>query len=336
MEKIMLKKILFFLLCLVVTSNAIAEDEPIRLKFSHVVSNDTPKGRAADFFKDRVHDLTNGRIEIEIYPEGKLYKDKDEIEALQRGDVQIIAPALGKLGAIVPEFGVFDIPYLFDNYIKVHEVANGSPGRQLFGKLESKGMRGLAYWDSGFKVLSANFSIKTPADLKGKKIRIQPAIVGSELQIKGLQAVPIAIPVAEQYQALQKGTVDGAENPIVNFYTQNLYEVQKHLTLTEHGFLGYAVIINKDFWDKLPDWARSALTKAMANATDYANNLARNHAKEYLLKITQTGKTEVNVLIPEERESFKKALVPVQKEMAQRLGTDEALKAIYQTTGFTP
>ena len=197
------------------------------------------------------------------------------MEALQLGSVQMLAPSLAKFGPLgVREFEVFDLPYIFDNYDELHKVTEGPVGAALFKKLESKGIVGLAYWDNGFKVMSANKPIRVPADYKGLKMRIQSSkVLGDEM--KALGAIPQVMAFSEVYQALQTGVVDGTENPPSNFYTQKMQEVQKYLALTDHGYLGYAVIANKKFWDGLPADVRTTLEGAMKDATKYANDIAQ-------------------------------------------------------------
>jgi C4-dicarboxylate-binding protein DctP len=249
--------------------------QPIVIKFSHVVAADTPKGKAAEMFAKKAAELTGGKVKVEVYANSTLYKDKEEMEALQLGAVQMLAPSLAKFGPLgVKEFEVFDLPFIFNGYDDLHKVTTGAVGKQLLAKLEPKGIRGLAFWDNGFKSFSANSPIKTPADLKGKKMRIQSSKVLEE-QMRSVGSMPQVMAFSEVYQALQTGVVDGTENPISNLYTQKMHEVQKHLTLTDHGYLGYAVIVNKKFWDGLPADIRKQLDDAMEQSTRYANQIAK-------------------------------------------------------------
>jgi len=296
--------------------------EPINIKFSHVVAVDTPKGQAAEFFKKRAEELTAGKVKVDVYPNSQLYKDKEEMEALQLGAVQMLAPSLAKFGPLgVKEFEVFDLPYIFDGYEDLHKITTGPVGAQLLAKLEPKGIKGLAYWDNGFKSFSANTPIKTPADLKGKKLRIQSSKVLEE-QMRALKAIPQVMPFSEVYHALQTGVVDGTENPISNFYTQKMHEVQKHLTITDHGYLGYAVIVNKKFWEELPADIRGQLETAMKEATDYANKIAKEKNDQDLEAVKASGKTAVYVPTAAERAAFKAALLPVHEAMASRIGKE--------------
>ena len=307
--------------------------EPIAIKFSHVVAVDTPKGQAAEFFKKRAEELTQGKVKIEVYPNSQLYKDKEELEALQLGSVQMLAPSLAKFGPLgVKEFEVFDLPFIFHNYDDLHKVTKGPVGQQLLAKLEPKGIKGLAYWDNGFKSFSANTPIKTPEDLKGKKLRIQSSKV-LEAQMQAIKAIPQVMPFSEVYQALQTGVVDGTENPISNFYTQKMHEVQKYLAISDHGYLGYAVIVNKKFWEELPADIRGQLETAMKEATDYANKIAKDKNDEDLAAVKASGKTEVTVLTDAERQAFRTAMLPVHEKMESRIDK-ETIEAVYKAVDF--
>lgn len=312
-----------------------ASADPIIIKFSHVVANNTPKGKASDFFAKRAGELTKGKVKVEVYPNSSLYKDKEEMEALQIGAVQMLAPSLAKFGPLgVKEFEAFDIPFIFDNYGELHKITQGPIGASLLAKLEPRGIKGLAFWDNGFKSFSANTPIRTPADLKGKKMRIQSSKVLEE-EMRSVGAIPQVIAFSEVYQALSTGVVDGTENPISNFYTQKMYEVQKYLTLTNHGYLGYAVIVNKKFWDGLPADIRGELEQAMKEATDYANKIAQEENDTALEEVKKSGKTTVYTPTKEERMAFKKAMAPVHIKMADRVGSD-LLQSIYKETGTDP
>ncbi|HCV13652.1 MAG TPA: C4-dicarboxylate ABC transporter, partial [Candidatus Accumulibacter sp.] len=247
---------------------AIAQ-QPIVIKFSHVVAADTPKGKAAEFFAKRAAELTKGKVKVEVYANSTLYKDKEEMEALQLGAVQMLAPSLAKFAPLgVKEFELFDLPYLFDDYKELHVVTEGPVGKALLQKLETRGLVGLAYWDNGFKVMSANKPLKMPEDYKGQKMRIQSSNV-LDAQMRAVGAIPQKMAFSEVYQALQTGVVDGTENPPSNLYTQKMHEVQKHVSVTNDGYLGYAVITNKKFWDCLPADVRGQLEQAHKESTKY-------------------------------------------------------------------
>jgi C4-dicarboxylate-binding protein DctP len=319
------------LLCLLCATVALAAD-PIAIKFSHVVASDTPKGKAAERFAQLAKEKTKGRVEVTVYPNSTLFKDKEEMEALQLGSVQMLAPSLAKFGPLgVKEFEVFDLPYLFDDYAQLHRVTKGPVGKALLDKLADKGVLGLAYWDNGFKVMSANKPLKEVKDFRGQKMRIQSSKV-LEAQMRALGASPQVMAFSEVYQALQTGVVDGTENPPSNLYTQKMYEVQKFVTLSDHGYLGYAVIVNKAFWEGLPADVRSALEAAMAEATTYANEIARQENEEALAKVKASGKSELITLTPEQKAEWKKKLVEVHRQMEDRIGKD-LIQSIYKETG---
>ncbi|CAM8667674.1 DctP TRAP-type C4-dicarboxylate transport system, periplasmic component [Oxalobacteraceae bacterium] len=306
-------------------------DVPIVIKFSHVVAKDTPKGKAAEKFKALAETATKGRVKIELYPNSTLYKDKEELEALQLGAVQMLAPSLAKFGPLgVKEFELFDLPFIFNDKQALYRVTQGPIGQDMLKKLESKGIRGLAYWDNGFKMMTSNRPMRVPADMKGLKLRIQSSKVLDE-QMRALGANPQVMAFSEVYQAMQTGVVDGSENPPSNIFTQKMHEVQKHLTVTNHGYIGYAVIVNKKFWDKLPADIRAQLESALKEATDYANNIAQQENDQALENIRKSGKTVIYVPSDAERAEWRKTLVPVHNAMEERIGK-ELIAAVNKAT----
>ena len=312
-----------------------AAQTPIVIKFSHVVAVDTPKGKGAEYFKKLAEERTKGRVKIEVYPNSQLYKDGEEMEALQLGSVQMLAPSVAKFGPLgVREFEVFDLPYIFDNYSDLHKVTEGPIGKALFAKLAAKGIIGLAYWDNGFKDMSANKPLRMPADFKGLKMRIQSSNV-LDAEMRALGALPQKMAFSEVYQGLQTGVVDGTENPPSNFYTQKMYEVQKYLTLSDHGVLAYAVIVNKAFWEGLPADIRTTLEGAMNDATKFANDIAKKENEDAIAAVRKAGTTEIITLTPEQKAAWKKALVGVHHDMESRIGKD-LIESIYKQTGFKP
>lgn len=314
--------------CIAATSAMAQQANPIVIKFSHVVSPDTPKGKAAEMFKKLAEERTKGRVKVEVYPNSQLYKDKEELEALQLGAVQMLAPSLAKFGPLgVKDFEVFDLPYIFPSKDVLRAVTDGAIGRSLLKKLESKGIVGLGYWDNGFKIMSANKPLKAPADFRGVKMRIQSSKV-LDAQMRALGALPQVMAFSEVYQALQTGVVDGTENPPSNMFTQKMHEVQKHATLSNHGYLGYAVIVNKKFWDGLPDDVRALLEGAMNESTRFANAIAQDENDQALAAMKASGKTEFYSLTDAERDAWRKALLPVHTEMEGRVGKD-LIQSIY-------
>src|SRR6188768_914463 len=313
---------------------ALAQAQTV-IKFSHVVAPNTPKGKGAEKFKELAEKYTNGKVKVEVYPNSTLYKDKEELEALQLGAVQMLAPSNSKFGPMgIKDFEVFDLPFLLPNEAALRKVTEGPLRQAMLKKLEGKGMIGLAYWDNGFKEMSANKPLRMPDDYKGLKFRIQSSKV-LEAQFRALGAIPQVMAFSEVYQALQTGVVDGQENTWSNIYTQKMHEVQKYITVTNHGYIGYIVVVNKKFWDGIPADIKPQLDKAMQEATAYGNGQSQKENDDALADIKKTGKSEIVTLTPEQDAAMRKALEPVYKDVAGRVGQpliDEFLK---ETRGAT-
>nr|WP_243698655.1 TRAP transporter substrate-binding protein [Paracoccus alkanivorans] len=294
----------------------------ITIKFSHVVAPDTPKGKAADRFRELAEKYTEGAVNVEIYPGSQLYKDKVELEALQLGAVQMLAPSLAKFSPLgAQQFELFDLPVLFDGRESLRKITEGEIGEELLKMLEPRGIEGLAFWDNGFKIMSANSPLHWPGDFKGLKMRIQ-ASKTLEAQMLALGAMPQVLAFSEVYQALATGIVDGTENPPSNMFTQNMHEVQKHATISRHGYIGYALIVNQAYWKNLPGDIRTELDRAVLEATEYGNSIAEQVNDEALEAMKALGTTRFHELTGEERAAWLAALKPVHEQMADRIGPD--------------
>ena len=312
-----------------------AQKAPLVIKFSYTIAADTPKGKATQKFKELVEERTKGAVKVEIYPNASLFKDKEEIEALQVGAVQMLAPAVSKFGPMgVREFEAFDLPYLFDNDAELKKVLEGPIGSGLLQKLQPKGAVGLAYWMGGFRGLSANKVLKTPADSRGLKFRI-PSSKVLDSEIRAIGGIPQVMASSEVYQGLDTKVVDGTETTASNMYTLKLHEVQQHFTLTNHSALIYAVIVNKAFWDGIPAPTRVTLEGAMRDATKFGNDLAAKDNEDAIAGIKKSGKTQVLDLTAQERAVWKKAWVKVHAEHANKIG-QELIQSIYKVTEFDP
>lgn len=310
--------------------------QPIVIKFSHVAAPQAHKSKGAERFKALAEAYTGGRVRIELYPNSQLYKDKEELEALQLGAVEMLAPSLSKFGPLgLKAFEVFDIPYLFHDTTDLARITEGPIGREILQQLEPKGIVGLGYWNNGFKILSANTPLIKPDDLLGLKVRIQSSRVIEE-QMTTLGALPQVLAFSEAYQALSSGVVDGTENPPANFYNQKMFEVQRHATVTNHGFLGYAVIVNRDFWNALPTDIRDALERAVRDATPFANAEAAKENEDAMTAMRETGKTAFHVPTAQEREAWEAALKPVRARVADRVGPDLLRRIEAEIEGARP
>ncbi len=318
---------------LALTAGTPALAQPIVIKFSHVAAADTPKGQAAEQFKKLAEERTGGKVKVEIYPNSMLYKDKEELEALQLGSVQMLAPVPGKFGPIgLAEFEAFDLPYLFPDLESLHKVYNGPVGAGMLKKMETRGLVGLAFWDNGFRVMSANKPIHTPVDMKGLKMRINSSKVNAAI-MKSVGAVPQTMAFSEVYQALDTGVVDGTEGPLSNLFTQKQYEVQKHVTLTFHTISNYVVVANKKFWDGLPPDIRKTLEGAMKDASKYNDQVSAKDEQAAIAGIKASGKSTIYTPTPAEKAQWVKAMLPVQDEMASRVGK-ETIAKIREATGI--
>ncbi|OKO85469.1 DctP family TRAP transporter solute-binding subunit [Bradyrhizobium sp. AS23.2] len=323
MRKLLLAVAVAALSLIPVLAPAVAQAQsPIVIKFSHVVANDTPKGKGALKFKELAEKYTDGKVKIEVYPNSSLYKDKEEIEALQLGSVQMLAPSTAKFAPLgIKEFEALDLPWLFKDEETYSSAMKGTVGKWLFQKLDAKGITGLAYWDNGFHMVSANRPLIKPEDFKGLKFRISGSKIADQY-FRLLGSIPQIMAFSEVYQALQTGVVDGCENTASNYLTQKFYEVQKDITVSYHAHLQYAVIVNSKFWSGLPPDIRTQLEKAMADATEYTNSIARKENDDALAEIKKTGKTTLHYLSDADRKAWQDAMQPTYKWAKSRVGQE--------------
>ena len=307
--------------------------QPIVIKFSHVAAIDTPKGQGAERFKKLAEERTKGRVHVDIYANSSLFKDKEELEALQMGSVQMLAPSISKFGPFgVKEFEVFDLPFVTPDIASFQRLAHSEFGMSMLRKLESRGVRGLAYWNAGFRVITSNKPLRKVSDFKGMKIRINSSKV-NEATMRSVGALPQTMAFSEVYLGLQTGVVDGADTVMYNALTQKFYEVQKHISLLHHSHQGYIVVVNKKFWDGLPKDVREVLESAMADATTHANALSIAEEHSAMEKIKASGKTTIDELTTAERNEIRKAMMTVHHAMEGRLGR-ENIQAMYKAVGF--
>ncbi len=301
---------------------AILAQQPIVMKFSHVTADDTPKGKGSLRFKELAEKYTNGAVKVEVYPNSQLYKDKEEIEALQLGAVQLLAPSTAKFAPLgAKEFEALDLPFIYKDDAQFQKVAKGPVGKFLMDKLEPKGIKGLAFWDNGFYWITTNRPIVTPADMKGVKVRISGSKIADQY-FRSVGAIPQILAFSEVYQAMQTGVVDGGENTPSNIYTQKFFEVQSHMTGLNHGHLQYAVITNSKFWDGLPKDIRTQVDKAMEESSVYANEIALKENVDALEAIRKSGKSKVTMLTPEQIKPWREAMMPVHKWAESRVGKE--------------
>lgn len=309
-------------------SSAMAETV---LKFSHVVADDTPKGQAALKFKELVEERSNGAFKVEVFPNSQLYNDDKVLEGLLLGDVQFAAPSLSKFDRITKKLQVFDLPFLFKDMDAVERFQQSEAGQELLKSVEKKGLVGLGYIHNGLKQFSANAPIQTPEDLKGKKMRVMASdVLAAQMDVAG--ALPVKKPFSEVFTLLQTKAIDGQESPWSNTYSQKFYEVQSHITESNHGLLDYMVITSKKFWDGLADADRDMLKTAMDEAIAHGNGLAAEINERDRKRIAESGYTKIVELSAEDRAKWVEAMRPVWAQFEKEIGKEliEAAEASNQ------
>lgn len=294
----------------------------IIIKFSHVVAENTPKGLAASKFAELVNEKTNGKVKVEVFPNAILYSDKEEIAALKRGDIQMIAPSFSKLISIVPEWKVLDLPFIFRDDQHVKAVFTGDIGKKLLNLLNQDDLKGLAFWSNGFKQMTSyKRSLITPNDFNGQTFRVMPGDV-IEKQFLLLNATPVVAPFDQVYRSLEKRKFDGQENTISNIYSKRFYDVQNYLTISNHGYLGYAVVINKTFWNKLPSDIQTKLLEAIQETTIWNLNNSKQMNDAQLVKLRQNSDIDVHILTNEEKQIWMDRFKPLYQSVKDEVGKD--------------
>lgn len=313
--------VLVWLLCAALWASSGAARAELVIRFSHVVARDTPKGLAVERFKELVERDSAGRIRVVVYPGARLYSDLDEMEALRLGAVEMLAPSLSKFGRVgFPEFELFDLPFLFGQLQDVRRITQGPIGRRLLDSLARQGMVGLGFFDNGFKQMSANRPLLAPEHYQGLRMRVQSSRVIAA-QFRALRARPVVLDFSETRRALQAHVVDGTENPVSNFWTQRMHEVQTDLSLTNHAYLGYAVVANQRFWSSLAPAEREMIERAMHDALAYGNAIADAENERALQALRAAGTTRIHAVSPAQRARLRAAVQPSYDELAARIGS---------------
>jgi len=330
-----LKKLVPFFLLLLLTLSAcgcsnrvwdreqVSPEQKIVIKFSHVVAENTPKGMAAQRFAREVQERTDGRVEVQVFPNSSLYADGEEMQALQEGAVQIIAPATSKLGGLFPYWQVMDLPYAFQNTDEVHQALDGPIGRKLTESLENQGFIALAFWDNGFKQLTNNMRpIVTPEDLQGLRFRVMmnSSVLQEQFRMLGARSTPL--PFNDVYRYLEKNQLIGQENTISNIYSKKFYQVQKYMTITNHGYLGYVVLVNNDYWETLPRDIQETLRDVIAEVTVWEHQAAAEMNELNFKSLQAYSKIEITELTPEERKLWAEAFRPLYDYFGRRISVD--------------
>ncbi|WP_017756192.1 TRAP transporter substrate-binding protein [Calidifontibacillus oryziterrae] len=309
-------------------------NEQIVINFSHVVAENTPKGLAAQKFSNLVQEKTEGKVKVEVFPNGELYSDSDELQALIRGEVEMIAPSFSNITPYETEWLVLDLPFLFKDDDHVEKVLNGEIGKKLLGEIKNRDVKGLAFWPNGFKQMTSNKGpLIEPVDFRGLRFRIMPS-KGLEEQFRMLGARTNVMPFNQVYRNFETRYIDGGENTISNIYSKRFYTVQEYMTLSNHGYLGYAVLINQAFWDSLSKDIQEAIIVAMDETTDwlFEHNVEIN--EQQLRAIRNGSDIQIHELTEEERKKWIDFFEPMYKEHAIKYG-DKWLTEILELSAKT-
>ncbi|MCL6612647.1 MAG: TRAP transporter substrate-binding protein [Peptococcaceae bacterium] len=307
----------------VVDLEQVSPEEKIVIKFSHVVAENTPKGLAAQRFADLVRERTRGRVEVQVFPNSTLYKDGEELQALQNGSVQIIAPATSKLAGLFPQWQVFDLPYAFPDEDAVHRAMDGYIGNKLSEILRQSNIQALAFWDNGFKqITNSKRPVIHPGDFNGLTFRVMINSQVLKRQFEKMGAIPVEKPFNDLYRVLELREVDGQENTMSNICSKNLFKVQPYLTVSNHGYMGYMVMTNARFWSALPEDIRAVLEGTLLEVTGWEREQALKMNRENMEKAVSSGQVQVHWLTENEKEEWARVLEPIYGEFREIIGGD--------------
>lgn len=302
------------------------------IKFSHVTNTDKhPKGIAASLLQERINTEMDGRMCMEVYPNSMLYDDDKVLEAMLLGDVQMAAPSLSKFENYTTKLRIFNFPFLFDNIDAVDRFQASPAGQSLLNSMTDKGLKGLSFWHSGMKQLSADRPLLVPSDARGLKFRVENSDVLVAV-FDQLGANPQKMSFSEVYGALQTGVVDGQENSWSNIYGQKFYEVQDGITNTDHGVLDYMVVTSSRWWDGLKEEDRADLARILSEVSTERNRAVNQLEQEARQAVADAGST-IRELTPEQRQEWVNALHPVWQRFTPDVGVEtlEAAQAANQS-----
>jgi len=295
--------------------------EPYIIKFPHVTAPATPKGVMAQRFKELAEERFPGRVRVEVYPSAQLMEDTESIEALAFGEVQMIATSVSLFDRLTQKFQVFDLPFLFPDLAAVERFQASPTGRALLTTLADDGILGLQFWHNGMKQFTGPRPLIKPEDARGLKFRVMESDI-LQAEIEAIGGSPQKMAFGEVFQALQTGTVDAQENTWSNIYSSKFYEVQPFMTESNHGYIGYLVAVNAEFWKSLPDDLRSGLEATLAEVTQWGNARSEQINQEDRQRIIESGKSELTVLTPEQLEAWQIAMRPVWDEFRDHIGAE--------------
>lgn len=307
-------------------SSSLAFASGMVLKLGHIAEKTNPYAMGADHFAELVKKKSNGEIEIKVFPSSQLGAQKELIEGLIYGTVDMTLTGTAELGTFQPQMAIFDMPFLFKDRAHAYKALD-TVGMELGKPLEAKGIKLLGYMENGIRHVTNNVRpVKSPADMKGLKVRVMNNKVYVEM-IKALGASPTPMAFSELYSALQQGTVDGQENPSAHIFTKRFYEVQKYASLTGHAYAPEPVLISMMAWKKLTPAQQEIIQSAANEAIAWQRQLSEKEDQAFWEKIKATGKIEV---IDVDRKPFMEATQSVYKQLAKTVGQNniDKIKAL--------
>ncbi|AXH98312.1 C4-dicarboxylate ABC transporter substrate-binding protein [Sporosarcina sp. PTS2304] len=303
------------------------EGEEFKIRIPHLVSEEQSSHIAALDFKEKIEKDSDGRIKVEIFPNGSLFgSDREAIEAVQLGNVEMTIPAVAPLASFIDKFMVFDLPFLFDDNEAAYRALDGEVGEGLLKELESKKLKGLVFGENGFRHMSNNKgAITSPADIKGLKFRtLENPLHTDTFKAFGANASPFAF--GELYTALQQGTYDAMESPISLYYLNKFYEVQSDVTLTAHVYAATILLMNNEFFNGLPEDLQEVVMNAAKEFRTEQRKIAQKQDIEFMENLREEG-MEIHEITPEQRDLFRQATKSVYEKYTPIIGEELVEKA---------
>jgi TRAP-type transport system periplasmic protein len=298
----------FLFVCATGSDAADIKDRSIKLGIG--LAEDHPQGMGAKKFAEIVDKKSGGKMKVKNYFSGSIGDDVKMVSALQGGVQEMTIPSTAPLTGLIKEFGVFDLPFLFNDEKEADAVLDGAFGKKMLDRLPAKGLIGLCYWENGFRQLTnSKRAVAKVEDIQGLKIRtMQNKAYIDMFNTLGANAVPMAF--TELYTALETKTVDGQENPIPTIQTSKFNEVQKYLSLSKHTYSPFAVLVSKKFWDKLSGDEQKILQDACIEARDYQRKVSREANARILNELKQAG-MQVSEVTPQELGKMREKVKPI-------------------------
>lgn len=303
-----------------VDNEQLGEEERIVIRLSHVVGENTPKGRATRKFADLIAQRTDDYVEVQVFPNSFLYKDGEEFDALISGDVQMIVPSTSKLTQRVPEWQVIDLPFAFNRVEEVRAYIEGPVGKVLMEKLKKEGIYPLAFWENGFKQMTNNRApLKVPDDFDDLSFRVmQSETLMEQFELLGANA---RVETFDQvFSVLDNADLNAQENTFSNIVSKNIHTVQNHVTVSNHGYLGYLVLMNDEFWNDLPDDIQIIFLETLEEMNEWVTTLAEEINTTEYKKLQKVEEISIHELTSEERELWEEAFRPLYQSFKEKYG----------------